>query len=231
MPMIGRRIYPGMKRAAWGFMQSGDFPVPVLWLKFGKNTGTEAKDSSPEGNDGTIEGASWVDGILGPGLEFDGIDNYVDCGADESLDNAYPITIIFWINTATPAQAFKRVITSGSGFTYSFSVITVDDKKLQFGYGESVADNTKKTSFMLGTSVWQQVALILQTDMTDAECYLNSVAGTITVGGGTTLDVGNVTLGRRPIGTSYLSGILDDVRIYDIALTAAQIRQIYLGYR
>ena len=78
MPQIGRHFMPNLRRAAWGFMQSGDFPVPVLHLKFGENTGTEAKDSSPEGNDADIDGASWAKGHLGPGLDFDGIDNRLE---------------------------------------------------------------------------------------------------------------------------------------------------------
>ncbi len=55
----------------------------VLWLRFEEGKGDIARDSSGYNNDGKIYGASWVKGKVGGGLQFDGVDDYVDCGSDK----------------------------------------------------------------------------------------------------------------------------------------------------
>ena len=51
--------------------------ITALWL-FDEGEGTTATDSSGNGNDGTIHGATWVDGKFGQALEFNGTDNWVE---------------------------------------------------------------------------------------------------------------------------------------------------------
>lgn len=55
-------------------------------------------DKSPYGNVGTITGATWK--VLPSGLwylSFDGVDDYVDCGSDTSLNPTQAISIEFWL--------------------------------------------------------------------------------------------------------------------------------------
>ena len=66
-----------------------------IWL-FDENSGDVAKDSSGNDNDGTINGATIVDGEFGTALEFDGVDDNVDCGNDASLDLTDAITVMAW---------------------------------------------------------------------------------------------------------------------------------------
>jgi len=61
--------------------------VVAIWL-FDEGKGDKATDSSGKGNDKPITGAKWVDGKFGKSLEFDGVDDIVDCGTDESLNIA-----------------------------------------------------------------------------------------------------------------------------------------------
>ena len=69
----------------------------VLIQHFDEGSGTIAKDESGYGNDGIIHGATWTTGISGKALSFDGIDDYIDCGNDASLDIADEITIEAWM--------------------------------------------------------------------------------------------------------------------------------------
>ncbi len=48
-----------------------------MWL-FDEGEGTVASDSSENGNDGTIHGATWVNGKFGKALQFDGAANWVE---------------------------------------------------------------------------------------------------------------------------------------------------------
>jgi len=69
----------------------------VLILHFDEGSGTIAKDESGRGNDGTIHGATWTTGISGKALQFDGVDDYVDCGNDASLNIIGDMSIEAWV--------------------------------------------------------------------------------------------------------------------------------------
>jgi hypothetical protein len=57
----------------------------------------DAKDSSGNGNDGTIYGATFVEGISGRALNFDGVNNYVSLGNANDF-KIQQFTISIWIN-------------------------------------------------------------------------------------------------------------------------------------
>ena len=70
----------------------------------------EAKDSSKNGNDGEIFGAETVQGKFGNALEFDGVDDYVDCGNDSSLDITGEITIMMWAKVDAPTERYGNFL-------------------------------------------------------------------------------------------------------------------------
>ncbi len=77
-----------------------DYPQGMVsnW-KFDEGSGTTAIDSVGT-NYGTIYGATWVDGICGSGLSFDGVDDYI--ALSEISGSAYnDFTIAVWFKTDT----------------------------------------------------------------------------------------------------------------------------------
>jgi len=84
----------------------------VLVLHFDEGSGTVARDASGNGNDGTIYGATWVNGKYGKALSFDGVEDYVDCGNDVSLnfERTDPFSIEAWVKTLdTDGQIVVRM--------------------------------------------------------------------------------------------------------------------------
>jgi len=76
----------------------------VLALNFNNNseigeTSSKAVDISRYGNNGTINGAVWTSsGRFGSALQFDGVDDYVDCGNGASLNITTAVTVEAWVN-------------------------------------------------------------------------------------------------------------------------------------
>jgi hypothetical protein len=100
--------------------------VKALWL-FDEGQGTKAMDSSGNGCDGEINGAKYVPGKYGTGLEFDG-KSFVNIGFPKALqeDIVGPFTVETWIkiDKAPPADHSTIIVmqTSGAlaiGFTSS----------------------------------------------------------------------------------------------------------------
>ncbi len=73
----------------------------VAWWDFDGGEGLVLRDSSGNANHGKICGAKWVECGTGYALQFDGVDDYVDCGNGTSLDIRGPVTLAAWVRPAT----------------------------------------------------------------------------------------------------------------------------------
>ena len=70
----------------------------VAHYSFDQGASTQANDGSGKGNDGEIHGAAFVKSPKGHGLRFDGVDDFVDCGAGMSLQQLELAgTIELWV--------------------------------------------------------------------------------------------------------------------------------------
>jgi YD repeat-containing protein len=85
---------------------------------FDEGSGSAVADSSGEGNDGTVSGASWTEGRFGAALEFDGADDYVEIPDDDSLDLTDSFTVSAWVKLDELHGTWQQVLYkehSGSG--------------------------------------------------------------------------------------------------------------------
>ena len=85
----------------------------IGWWRFNNESGENLsffRDWSSWGNNGACSGTGCpasTSGKFGNGLNFDGINDYVDAGSGESLDITDAITIEAWINPAVVAPTLK----------------------------------------------------------------------------------------------------------------------------
>ena len=76
-------------------------PSLVGYWAFDEGGGTSTKDSSGNGNIGmSINDPQWISGKSNTGLQFDGVDDYVDCGNGNSLNIQEHISIELWFNSS-----------------------------------------------------------------------------------------------------------------------------------
>jgi hypothetical protein len=200
----------------------------VGWWRFDEGTGTIAGDSSGYGNNGTIYGATWVPGKYGTALSFNGLNNYVDVPANSVLFPTNAITIEFWVNiTSTNINA-----TSFMGFvcrntrTNGLQVIkNWGDGRVFF---ETPGVGNLVSTIALTPGVWNQVVCVLVSS-SSATIYINGQQqGT---NGGWALPTTSMDywFGRAAVGTTnpYLNGSLDEVHIYNRALSVSEVLQDY----
>jgi len=82
----------------------------IGWWKFDDTEGSTASDSSGNNHTGTLVGnPQWQPsgGKIGGALSFDGVDDYVDCGSDASLNITNAVTIAVWVKLSGPANDQK----------------------------------------------------------------------------------------------------------------------------
>jgi len=127
-----------------------------LWL-FDEGQGTVAKDSSGNGVNGEIHGASYVPGLYKTALRFDG-DDYIDLGLhpalQDGIDQAFTVEV--WVKTdqAPPADSSTLIaIQAGGPFAMGFTSSTGGGL---YGYVGTNYKITDPDSFPVGE--WVHVA-------------------------------------------------------------------------
>jgi len=211
---------------------------PISHWKLDEDSGTTAGDSV-NGNDGTISGAAWTTGKVGPALYFDGSDN-VTVSHSANLDITGPITIEAWIK-AKGTGTYLTIVDKyehDAGIDKGFSIYS-SGGKLRFTIysGANGAANAIGTS-ELRDDQWHHVAGLW--DGGNIKVYVDGVLEKTSPWAyppaSTTNDLG---IGKRLSGWggfNYFLGTIDEVAIYDEALSGDEIQQHYqdglagLGY-
>jgi len=190
---------------------------------FDDGSGSVAADSAGS-RDGTVSGAQWVTGSscrVGGCLRFPG-NGHVAVAATGFPVGAAPRTLALWVLsekdlTSSREAGIAQYGTAASG--QMFGLITSSNaagKAYFYGHAADVAATTP-----LGQNAWHHVAATY--DGNQLKLYVDGVAeGTLFSALNTTLSADGFTIGLRPAAT-FWTGLLDDVLIYDRALTAAEV--------
>jgi len=203
----------------------------VGYWKLDESSGaTTAADSSGSGNNGTLvnmtPASDWVTGHIGGGLDFDGSNDYVNCGNNSSLRITSNITVAAWVKTRDCGNGqYNPYVTKGD---HSYGLQHRQTNRLEFFIYHS--GNWYPVQYAVTSSfnnVWHHVAGTYNGSR--VKLYVDGVLrATNNHTGSIASSTYNVELGRCAEDTSRLyNGVLDSVRIYNRALSAAEITQLY----
>jgi hypothetical protein len=208
-------------------------PGPVGHWEFDDGEGTIAVDSSGNGLDGILMGdPQWSAGIIGGALDFDGDGDYVDCGNDASLDITGPISIALWIRPDADDPEGQATTTAPmakamAGMSPSWSY--------QVRYGWGSPQPYMAFTFNSSPRAWVYVGKNLERyewchiacshDGTTLKCYLNGEETDSTPMGAITSSETPVLIGSDGWACDWI-GAIDEVAIYDRALSADEILEL-----
>ncbi|MDC0920975.1 immunoglobulin domain-containing protein [Opitutales bacterium] len=207
----------------------------VGWWKFDETNGTLAIDSSVNGYHGNLfNGPTWSTGKIGGALSFDGVDDRVNL-PHNTLNGQIDVTVSFWflesqnntdhhhfISAASTTQSnrFLLGVNSDGEFNYNDNDSS-DIKRIVYQYSESL---TNWSHIVLTRSISGAKLFIegsLKTNESFANTHFNIAQNGLWIGG----DQDSVGGGWST--TQQLNGLLDDLRIYDRALSAAEVKALY----
>jgi hypothetical protein len=197
---------------------------PVAHWEMDEGEGTRAFDSSGNNNHGAISGATWTEGKYGSALSFDGADDYVNCGTSSSLDIANSMTASAWIYPKTLGEGSAgHIVGRGGTGGWIFYVYTSNSLKL-YSAGGGIQATSEANSITLNQ--WQYVTFTY--DKQNVRFFVNGVEKGVTAETDSILNTGSCIIGARSIAGDFdFNGYLDDVRVYNYARTAEQIRMDY----
>lgn len=195
---------------------------PVLAMGFDAGAGSTAADSSVSGNDGAIAGASWTDdGRYGRALRFDGVDDWVTVPDDDTLDLTGDLTLSAWIKPEA-ANPFMSVLMKEATGSYEYALYATDGAGNQASgwVGASGAYSPSVTAL----NEWHHLAVTFS-DST-VRLYMDGVLKETQTGASAPVGSdGMFRIGGTAVyANEFFKGLIDEVRVYDEALTPAELQ-------
>ncbi|NCO32397.1 MAG: hypothetical protein AUJ92_19920 [Armatimonadetes bacterium CG2_30_59_28] len=196
--------------------------------RFNEGAGEEAIDSSGNENHGEVHGAAWVRGKFGTALRFAGNDTYVVVSHIEGLDGSNELTVEAWVYWEGGGR-YPNILTGGQWSPGGFLMFVVDSAcSFRMGKPGATGREWKETvaplvSFTPGQ--WYHLAA------TFARPHIRTYVNGKLVGSAT-WDFPVGYSGDLHIGTWYPGqpshqGLIDEVKIYNRALNAAEVQDSF----
>ncbi len=218
------------------FATEGD-PDFVGWWKLDETSGTVASDSSGRNFRGILRnGPSWIEGIDGGALEFDGRDDYV------AISNVYygrlanpEVTVALWLRTENENDQILFSFDRNEYWRLEINGTVAEAGRIGWDLMTDAGQADLAGQTRIDDGQWHHVASVF-----DNGAILIYVDGKVDASMrlGTTFGTGNPRFGFLGVGSeatafdgekapeNYFQGALDDVRLYTRALTAAEIGEL-----
>jgi len=191
-------------------------------------------DDSSNSNTGTSSGMtqanlvqsdlSFTSGYSPYALDFDGANDYIDCGNDSSLSITSTITLSAWVKptTAITSQNFPMFIAKGLNSDYMlFSNSSTGTARLRLG-SSFLIDSTSTIS----TNVWTHI--VGTYDGSNLKIYFNgSLDNTVSQTGAIPSTSASLQIAAPQGGSEKFTGSMSNVSIWNAALTSSQVKEIY----
>jgi hypothetical protein len=212
------------------FSQRGQLPSGLVALWSGEDN---ANDSLGKSEGQVLNQTGFAPGKVGKAFDFDGVGSYVNVPSNPAIKMTGPFTIMAWINysrTSGNYQDSVMVVTKGIDAVTS----------MDWGLGISPAQKLRPHAQIgpdwiyfdcdttLQTGVWYQVAMVYSG--TNIQGFVNGTADGNKVVSGALLATDNpLRIGAYAsvYPPAFFSGKIDELALYNRALSAEEIQKIY----
>jgi hypothetical protein len=186
---------------------------------FDEGSGSVSADYSGSGNSASISSASWTAGKYGKALSFNGINSYVSAGVAGLPGINQPKTISCWVNITSKYTSAKTILALANPSLKA---------SLQYGHKSSQAgalsygDKWIVVGRLPSLKVWHHFGYVF--DGSQNRFYVDgTLVGTSTISN-LSASITTFQIGRWISGSEYFKGSIDDLRIYNRALSQDELK-------
>jgi hypothetical protein len=210
-------------------------PGLVGWWQFDEGSGLTAADSSGNGNDGTVYNATWVAGKYEQALSFDGASSNVLVASSDTLRfGTDSLSVSAWLkpNVKTGSIYDRSTFVDIGSYSVFISVFSdCNGIRTYLSDGTNSVNHYKSVAISQGT--WSNVVVVANRSTNMAHLYLNGSLidswSISAITGNLGAYTSNLFIGRSHSASEYFNGSIDDVRLYNRALSAAEIQANFNG--
>ena len=205
----------------------------VSYWSMDETTGSTVADAKGT-NGGTATGTTIVSGKNGKGRYLNGSSDYVEIADNDSLDLTNNYSLSVWVYRSADSGTYERILSkSGTdGYDYWMQISTTDTFMCGFlsSTGGSYYANTTAT---IPLNIWTNLVCTLDASNVWAMYINGTVASSTSVGTAapSRTSTRNLQIGRLGSGSAWtysLNGMIDEVRIFNTAISASQVQSDYI---
>ena len=211
---------------------------PIAHYKFDESGGTTASDSSGTNTATLVNGPVFTQGQVNNALSLDGIDDYARITRTAALESP-SISLSAWIKRngtqVSYANVFRKTWQNNAGMpfaSYTFQLNpTGDSSILTFSTGhQGSVDQLRSAAGTIPDNIWVHVVGTYDPAANQKNLYIN---GSLNASRALSLPIlydatqtGDLYAGTNGGGAEYYKGMIDDLRVYNRALTQAEIQTL-----
>ena len=201
----------------------------VAYWNFDEGSG-DTLHSSIGGYNGTIYGATWASGISGSALYFDADAERVEFSSP--VLNTPPYTFCAWVKALPLTSSSRYILANGGETGDSYGIVMLIQDNNQFEIGCKDATGYGGANFLPPSTDWTYLCGVWDGTYGNdkVKLYLNgSLAATANTAHSDAGDPLNMVIGSNSVSPTIAGwrGLIDEVRIYDRALSAEEIQMLY----
>ncbi|AMV39250.1 Copper resistance protein CopC [Planctomyces sp. SH-PL62] len=199
----------------------------VAAYSFDDRSSSSVLDISGQGNDGEIVNANRTFlGKYGSSMFFNGKDAQITVPDSASLKLSSGMTLEAWVLPTTVNSAWQDVIYKGSNGNNSYYLQATTSSNAKPMGGATVGGSARNAYGAKPISLYSWSHLAVTFDGAATRFYVNGAQVATTAGSGTIKATdGALQIGGDSYWGRYFNGLIDEVRIYDTALTQSQIKK------
>ncbi len=199
-------------------------PAPVAAYGFNEGAGTAIADASGTGNHGTASGTSWAPmGRFGSALSFNGSSGWVTVPDSASLDLTNAITLEAWVNPVQVTGSWRTVIFKQTTTGIAYSLFAANGAARPAGQVQIGGEQSATGPSQIPVNAWTHLATTY--DGATLRLFVNGTqVATKAQTGNAVVSTGVLRIGGNSIWPEPFRGLIDEVRIYNRALAAAEIQ-------
>jgi len=195
----------------------------AAYFPFDEASGTAAYDRSGNGNDGTLtNGPTWTSGKVGGALSFDGVDDRVEI--PNLINNKSQLTVSAWFKY-TNSGTWRWIFGTGPGGVYIGAAVTAGGNTIRYHNPCYTSGNGSHT---LSPNTWYHLFYVYNANAGFQKGYINGEQDyTFNCSAVLSTSATNAIGAGFWNNNEYFQGLIDDVRIYNRALSESEIQAIY----
>jgi hypothetical protein len=203
-------------------------PSLVAAYSFNAGSGPTVADVSGHGLTGTISGATWTaQGRFGYALAFNGVNARVTVPSSAALNLTTQMTLEAWVFPTAHGGLWRNVLIKErvGGEVYNLYANTDAGGPAAFVVRAAAPNNPVGAigASPLALNTWTHLAATYDGSM--LRLYVNGVqVGSQAMTGSLVTSTGVLGIGGNGVWGEYFQGQIDEIRIYNRALTPAQIQ-------
>jgi len=188
---------------------------------FEETAGTVVRDASGSGHHGTIHGAARAPGRFGRALSFDGVNDVVTVADAATLDSPH-VTVSAWV-FPTALSGWRTAVMKEAPAGMVYSLYAHDNAPSPaMTVGMSGVDHSASGVAPLPLNTWSHLAATY--NGATVRLFVNgTLVMTSAIRGTLPASANPLRIGGNALWGEYFSGTIDEVRVYNRALSAAEI--------